>query len=263
MDSHTSDMAPGPLSQGHFDQNSPLSLYSKMGPAWAKRFMDRLGEVPEIANCLTDETVLKEELERLYHYRPNPVDERYRLQLWLEYENACKLGRLMQMSNVYNLVGPESTFHNQVMKVPQRVAWMMCKPIGYSTLTREMLNLGLRRLQSYLDKDAWTAGKGGKPDMKLMKLQLEITKMVDLRQHGAPTQKIQSIELKGTIGANGEIQAIAEQGDMKALEQKKYDLELRRRAAEGRRAPAATPIDVEVVKEDANESSAGDSSGTE
>lgn len=238
------------LEKGHFDRNSPLSLYSKMGKAWSRRFVERLSEVPELAEFLTDETVLRDKLEELYSYRPTPVDERYRVHLWIEYENACKLGRMMQMNNVYNLVGPESTFHNNVMSNPKRVAWMLCKPIGYNSMTREMLNLGLRRLQSYLDKDAWTSGKGGKPDMKLMKLQLEITKMMDLRQHGAPTQKIQSIELKGTIGANGEIQAAVEQADMKALQDRKAELEARRRQAEGRAAAAAAVVDVEVVKED-------------
>jgi hypothetical protein len=254
MDAQNNGSTPHPLNLGHFDQNNPLSLYSKMGAHWSKRFIDRLGEIPDCMEILTDEFLLKEHLDKVHKYRPTGTDHRYRLQLWLEYENSIKLERPMIMANVYNLVGPESTFHNLVMKDARRCAWMLCKPVAYDAHMREMLNMGLIRLRSYLEKDAMTSGKDGKPDLKLMKLQLEITRMADLRQHGAPTQKIQAIELKGTIGPGGQIQALGDELDMKALEQRKKELEMRRRAAEGRgvRGGAALPIqEAEVVTEDA------------
>lgn len=256
MDAYNSANTPHPLNQGHFDQNNPLSLYSKMGEAWSKRFIDKLGEAPELAEMLIDETVLKPHLELSYKFCPTASDNKYRLQLWLEYENACKLGRMMLMSNVYNLVGPESTFHNLVMQNPCRVAWMLCKPVGYDIQTREILAVGLARLRGYLERDAFADDK--KPNMQLARLQLDITKMMDLRQHGAPTQRIQEISVKGVIGANGEIQALSDAGDLKALEKRKQDLEGRRRKAEGRaaaRAPEPETIDIEVVKEDEHEGS--------
>lgn len=240
------------LNQGHFDRESPLSLYNKMGEHWARRFIDKLSEAPELAELLIDETVLKPKLKELHKFQPTASDNKYRLQLWLEYENSVKLGRQMQMSNVYNLVGPESSFHTLVMKEPARVAWLLCKPAGYDAQSREILETGLHRMRAVLETDAMTAGKNGGPNIALLRLQLDITKMMDLRQHGAPTQKIQSLELKGTIGANGEIQALGDIADMKALEERKKDLHKRRLKAEGRaaaRAPDPAPIDVEVVKD--------------
>jgi hypothetical protein len=255
MDAKNTGFSPDSLSQGHFDINNPLSLYSKMGSKWAKKFIDKLGENPCCVEFLSNETELKSHLETSHRYLPTGGDNRYRLQMWLEYENSVKMERPMRMSNVYSLVGPDSTFENVVMKSPERVVWMLCKPIAYQVRMREMLDTGITRLRSYLDVDALTAGKEGKPDLKLMKLQLEITRMADLREHGAPTQKIQEISLKGTIGPGGELQALTDKMDMAALEERRKSLEARRRKAEGRAAavPAAggeMPImDAEVVNE--------------
>lgn len=157
----------------------------------------------------------------------------------------------MVMSNIYSLVGPDSTFIDIVMKNEHRVTWLLCKPIAYQVKMREMLDTGITRLRSYLDLDALTAGKGGKPDMRLMKMQMEITRMADLREHGAPTQKIQSLELKGIIGPNGELQAAVDKMDMAALQDRKKQLEERKKKAEGRATGAPAPIvDVEVVGEE-------------
>lgn len=239
------------LNQGHFDRESPLSLYNKMGERWANRFIEKLGEAPELVELLGDETVLKPKLKELYKFQPTASDNKYRLQLWLEYENSVKLERKMNMANVYNLVGPESSFHTLVMKDSARVAWLLCKPASYESQSREILATGLHRMRAILDLDYMTSGKNGGLNLPLMKLQLDITKMMDLRQHGAPTQKIQEISLKGTIGANGEIQALTDSLDMKALEARKQDLQARRMKAEGRAAARAAaepaPIDVEVV----------------
>lgn len=241
------------LNQGHFDRESPLSLYNKMGERWANRFIEKLSEAPELAELLCDETVLKPKLQELYKFRPTASDNKYRLQLWLEYENSVKLERQMNMANVYNLVGPESSFHTLVMKDSARVAWLLCKPISYDSQMREILDTGMHRMRAILELDYMTSGKGGGMNLPLMKLQLDITRMMDLRQHGAPTQKIQSLALQGTIGANGEIQGIGDSMDMKALEERKKDLHKRRLKAEGRAAAARAaepePIDVEVVKD--------------
>lgn len=255
MDAQNSDKGPDPLSQGHFDLNSPLSLYSKMGKKWADRFVSILGQNPCCIDLLTNEVELKRHLESAHKFCPTGGDNRYRLQLWLEHENSIKMQRPMVMSNVYALVGPDSTFIDVVMKDPSRVAWMLCKPIAYQVRMREMLDTGITRLRTYLDKDALTA-KDGKPDIQLMKLQLEITRMADLREHGAPTQKIQEISLKGTIGPGGELQALSDKIDLKALQERKKELEKRKRKAEGRASGAHLPIqEAEIVTEGEHEES--------
>lgn len=231
--------------QGHFDPQSPVSLYSKMGAHWADQFVKKLSENPCCADFLANETVLKEHLDKDHKFIPNGVDNRFRLQLWLEYENSVKMNRPMVMSNVYNLVGPQSSFHVVVMKDPRRVAWLLCKPIAYDLRMRDILEVGIQRLRGYLDIDAMTSGPKGKPDTKLLKLQLEITRMADLRMNGAPTQKIQEISVKATIGANGELQALSDEVDMATLENRKKELEKRRRSAEGR----GTVLDVEIIKD--------------
>lgn len=252
----SNELTPASLGRGHFDQNSPLSLYTKLGKHWAGRFMGKLAELSNVDDYLADETVLKEWLEKTHKYCPNGADHRYRLQFWLEYENAVKLGRQMNMANVYNLVGPETTFLHLVMRDACRVAWMLCKPISYEAQTREILATGLHRMKKALEIDPFYTADGtlrAKPDLQLLALQLKITQMMDLRQHGAPTQKIQSLSISATMGANGELQELTDQGDADAIRKRLEDLRKRKRLAEGRapeakaREAAPPPVDGESL----------------
>lgn len=236
------------MGKGHFDQNNPLSLWCKLGEEWAGRFMGKMAELTGADDCLVDETVLQDWLFRVHSYRPKAVDNRYRLQFWLEYENACKLGRPMNMANVYNLVGPEGAFHHLVMRDARRVVWMLCKPLNYEANSREILNTGMTRLKRALEVDALFNDDGtlkSKPDLKLLALQIKITQMFDMRLHGAPTQQIQTMSISATLGADGELQDMTDRMDAEAIKRRLEDMRRRKRLAEGRapegNARAAAP----------------------
>ena len=50
----------GPIPfSGYFDLNNPLSLYSKLGKEWSKKFHGTLSELPDLEPLLYDETALK------------------------------------------------------------------------------------------------------------------------------------------------------------------------------------------------------------
>jgi hypothetical protein len=257
------------LGKGHFDPDSPLSLYAKLGKHWAGRFMGKLAELGGVEEYLADEAVLADWLFDTHKYRPNDTDHRYRLQFWLEYENSCKLGRQMNMANVYNLVGPEATFHHLVMKDARRVAWMLSKPVAYEMNCREILNSGLSRWKKLLSQDPFQPDPKDPQkiviDYKLIDRQTAVTKLMDLRLNGAPTQNIRSLELKATLGANGELQAVSDQMDADSIERRLQELRKRKLLAEGRApkekaappsepetigTPAPTILDAEVVGEE-------------
>ena len=239
---------------GYFDLNNPLSLYSKLGKDWAEKFHKVLQEIPEAEAMLHDETVLKDHLYRVHQFRPTVAENRYRYQFWLEYENSVRDSRQMRMTNVYYFVGAESTFKKLVLSDPRRLAWMICRPAGYESTAREMLQYGMSKLRQVLEKDAF---EGEKPNMKLLEMQYKIVQMMDLRMHGAPTQKLQQLTVNATLGANGQLQEIGDKGNMDEIKRKLEDLRERKRKLEGRVAepaqPAASPapgavIDAEVVE---------------
>lgn len=242
---------------GYFDLNNPLSLYSKLGPEYAKKFHAVLSELPELEAMLHDETVLKVHLRDKHQFKPTVAENRYRYQFWLEYENSIRDNRLMRMTNVYYFVGAESTFKKLILDDPRRLGWMLCRPAGYESTAREMLQFGMSKLRLALEEDPFEVP--GKPNLKLLELQLKITQMMDLRMHGAPTQKLQQLTVNATLGANGELKGIEEKGDMENIKRKLEELRARKRKLEGRGAepaqPAASPdskatvIDAEVVEE--------------
>lgn len=251
----------GPLPfAGYFDLNNPLSLYSKLGPEYSKKFHECLAQLPEAEPMLHDETALKAWLYKEHQFRPSVAENRYRYQFWLEYENSIRDNRQMRMTNVYYFVGAESTFKKLILADPRRLCWMICRPAGYESTAREMLQYGLSRMREYLEKDPFESGK---PDMRLMKMQLDIVKMMDLRLHGAPTQKLQQLTVQATLGADGKLQAIGDNGNMEDIKRKLEDLRDRKRKLEGRgveskpaeqAAPAAHAskpgeiVDAEVVE---------------
>jgi hypothetical protein len=253
MEVHSAS-APVPFA-GYFDLNNPLSLYSKLGKENAEKFHKVLSELPEAEGMLHDETVLKTWLRDSHQFKPTVAENRYRYQFWLEYENSIREERQMRMTNVYYFVGQESTFRKLILEDARRLAWMLCRPAGYESTAREMLQFGMSKLRQYLERDPFE--NPDKPNMKLLEMQYKITAMMDMRLHGAPTQKLQQLTVNATLGANGEIKGIEEKGDMEVIKRKLEDLRERKRKLEGRVAepaqPAASPapggvIDAEVVE---------------
>ncbi len=254
MEAELVDNLPPTLFSGYFDQNNPLSLWQKLGKHWAEKFLNVLNSMPEAATMLHDETMLKRWLQEHKAYRPTPTDNRYRYQFWLEYDNSVQQHRQMNMKNVYGFIGADATFHKLICRDACRMTWLICRPAGYEAAAREMLTASYDRLRTALEKDAFE--NPSKPNMKLLEIQLKIHQMFDLRLHGAPTQKIQQLNVNAAIGANGELKEILDKGDMQGLRDKLEDLRVRKRKAEGRGAEAAQPapiVDAELVTVEAKD----------
>lgn len=236
---------------GWFDLNNPLSLYSKLGKVWAEKFGKALAKLPEAEPMLHDETVLKSWLLREHSWKPTVAENRYRYQFWLEYENAVREDRQMKMTNVYYFAGSERTFQNVILKDARSLSWIMCRPAGYESTAREMLQAGMEKLRSYLELDPFENPE--KPNMKLLEMQYKITAMMDMRLHGAPTQKLQQLTVNATLGANGEIKEVVDKGDMASLQKRIEKLRERKRLLEGRKvapeqAEPASSSEPEVIE---------------
>jgi hypothetical protein len=144
----------------------------------------------------------------------------------------------MKMTNVYQLMGAQATFHKLIMVAPERAVWMLCRPASYENTVREMLHAGLDKMRAVLEKDPFE--NPAKPNTKLLEIQLKITAMMDMRVNGAPTQKIQQLNLSGNLGrVTGEdVRSLTEKGDMTEIQKRLERLRARKAAAEGRGLPA-------------------------
>lgn len=240
---------------GYTDEQNPLSLWQKLGPYWTNKFKDCLALCDGAELLLHDETVFQKWILEAHNYRPGLVENRYRISFWHEYENACREERLMRMTNVFQLIGNEVTFGKLIMGAPERACWLLVRPMRYENIVEEMLAKGMERMRKALEQDPMVNPL--KPDTKLLSLQFKIMQWMDLRRHGAPTQKVQQLNLHANVGPGDDVKQLTEKGDMGAIQERLEKLKARKAAAEGRHlpppaelagpAPEGTILEAEVV----------------
>lgn len=231
-----------------FDPESPLSLASTLPWNISAKLLKLLDECePALLEHLTDEEGLIKYLRSNKRYEPTVNDHRVRYLFWHEHENALAENRQMNMKNVHSLVCNEKTFQVMFLKHYFRAAFLMCKPMAYQQTLKEMLVHGMGKLRNILDIPA-TDPVTGKFNPKIVELQLKITAMVDMRLHGAPTQKIHQVNqnLPGALtkGQGADVRELIQKGDMKSIQNRLFEIEAERKKLEGR----VTTAPVEVVE---------------
>ncbi len=231
-----------------FDPESPLSLASSLPGTFASRLLRMVDQAEgEFLNNMNDETALLAAFKSLKSYVPTVNDQRLRYLFWTEYEKSKLEGRVMDMKNVHSLVCNPKTFESLFLKLPYRAVFLCCKPMAYEHTLKEMLLHGMQRMRQVLDIPA-TDPITGKLNPKIIELQLKITAMVDMRVHGAPTQKIhqvtQSIQGKPTQGQVANLQELIAKGDMSTIQTRLKEIEAEKKKLEGR----VTTQPVEIVE---------------
>ena len=136
------------------------------------------------------QSVLLDKL-RACNQKPNPTDNRLRMNFWREYEVSLEAGRNMKMEYVYIGVCDSTYFYKSYLKSPSKVAWLLTAPASYTLVTEEALLVGLDTLRKILDQDPFN--KDGSPNTKLMEIQTKIVAMLDTRVKGAVVQKTMNI----------------------------------------------------------------------
>lgn len=229
---------------GHlFDPKNALSLPNMIPGKVPGILLDLLLRITPLWSLLHDETLLKKELRANYGYQPSVNDHRLRYLFWVEYENALLESRKMHLPNVHSLVCNEMAFKGLFLKEPHRTAFLVSRPAAYQQTLREMLLHGMGRLRDILDLPE--TDERGKINTKVLELKLKVVAMVDMRLHGAPTQKVHQItqNLPAANTAKGqEVQQLVHTADMGAIKKRLEKLENEKRKLEGREAskPADT-----------------------
>lgn len=200
---------------------------------------------PRLPALLTDEAALLKFLKEEMHYEPTVNDRRIRHCFWLEYENSILGQRRMVLNNVHSLVLDSNSFYRLFVQHAGRAAFLLCKPTAYQEQLKEMLAHSSMRMRNILDLP--DRDEKGKLDHRLLTLKAKIHAMVEMRLHGAPTQKIQQVNLNLNGEAQGrgsqqDVTQLVQKGDMPTIQARIREIEQQMRKDHAQNHPAPEPV---------------------
>jgi hypothetical protein len=165
--------------------------------------------------------------ERCSPGHPSRVDLRVKLRFWEEYEQAAAKLQPMDLAQAIEGTGglSWSVFRGALLEDPFLLAWFMLPPPGYRMQLQEAESLGLSRLMEILELPI-VDPRTKKVRADIGKLIIEAWKLVDLRRHGAVTQRVVSLSASAGSVPDG-----ATQMDMQKVEERLNEL---RSQVEGR-----------------------------
>lgn len=204
------------------DESDGPTVLDLVPPKTAEHMRAALEKRPDLFSM--DEKELKHHL-RHSGLTPTPTDNRLRIMFWQEYDRAMAHESSMQMNNVYAGVCTHGYFHQHYLPVAEKVAWLLCPPADYVAKIAEVLDYGLDRMREILEMPL-TDPVTGKFNGKLAELQAKITFMMDMRKHGAFTQKIEQKNMSLSITARaGAANEMALDNSMDELDKRLKELE--------------------------------------
>lgn len=222
----------------YFDANSSMSLARLLPGHYALELLRLAAQAPNLLPYLGDEEQLKKELKAQHSYSPGMNDGRLKYSFWYEVENAIAQNRQVIITNVHSLICDPRAFRQLFFRLPYRAVWLICRPQAHQIVLREMLNHGFERLRNILDLP--DHDEKGRLNLKLLELKTKITGMVDMRLHGAPTQKVlQHTHHTGEVASKDKkaISTMVQKGDMKTIQNRLAEIEQEARRIEGRDSP--------------------------
>ena len=122
------------------------------------------------------------------------IDSALRSNFWREYDKALIKETSIKIKNIYKDVCSHMQFNRMVWS-QEKLAYMITEPAREKAIMSSMLSLGWKRMREILEAQPEVNQKTGITDRALGKLQTEIVKYIDQRQHGTPIQR-QQIEQK-------------------------------------------------------------------
>lgn len=175
--------------------------------------------------------------------RPNAIDNRIRVQFWLEYDTACAELRIMEPVRIYSGVCSLQAWYKMLSK-PAKVAWMMLPPVHYINKMKAALDFGVDMLDDILKRKPEDY-ENENAQIKFMELQVKIISMLDQRISGAYTQKIEQKNMNLNISTTDKAVGQALIGNnMEEINRRIKELEKRERKAQN------VPEDIEVRPSD-------------
>lgn len=226
------------------DRNNPQSLSRLIdNPKFDSAMEEMLLKHPDLPGLTERE--LKKEIKRL-STPPDQDDLMLRMKFWFEYDCAMAEGRGMRIIKICAGVMDQMYFWDYIKK-PLKLLWIVTPIPSYGQYLEAGLGAGMRKLCEFLElpvEDPFT----GKINVQLLNAQAKIVMMLDMRKHGAFTQKIENRNLNVHASA-GEVAAQIEALSMEEVEKRMKKLEENERDSLRIEAKASRPTyTIEVEK---------------
>ena len=178
-----------------WDKNFPRSLINLVSEEFGKRL--------ELAHAARPELFMMGEPELLHalkseNCQPNLTENKIRLKFWEEYDFCqAQHQQAIRIARVVAGVVTMPVFFN-MLKHPEKVAWLLCIPSAYDTHLQELMNFGARRMREIMELPLEIVDPKGRKriNVKLAELQAKIYFAAEVRKYGAITQKIEQKTLQ-------------------------------------------------------------------
>ncbi len=174
------------------DELDPDSMVNMLPPVPRAKIIFASKAAPEMFRL--DESGLRKVLNEK-GFRPTATDNALRMKLWLEFERAKANNQpKIIINSVLAGICSKEFWEKEYLKSLHRVAWLCCMPVDYQIKMQETLAYAAEQLREILElplHDPHT----GKLNMSLANLKAKIHMMIDMRMHGAPTQRVEQKSL--------------------------------------------------------------------
>lgn len=165
-----------------------------------------------------------DEYEKRLRWKPTPTEGSLRLSFWREYEYAHAAHAKMHPPRIFAGICTGEYFYT-LIKNPRKLAWLITPPRSYMHSLEESLEVGMIRLREILQ----TLPVDGRDAHKNAKVLLDITQMLDIRKHGAVTQRLETKSVNVTVDATASPPSLEDVRErLKQIEMKEQELKDRR-----------------------------------
>lgn len=193
-----------PQNYDHLAPNNPRSIFS-LAPEALRRAMER---VPlQYFEMSEDELAAQ--------IKPNSTLNCLRFRLWDEYGRAAENQAPLHTRAICRGICTEHYLLRAVFRNPAMTAWLLTPPKSYEAAAEEALMFGLMRLREILTFPLYD--ERGRPNPAVGKLVQQVTRMLDDRLKGSPTQNINKRTLSITAK---QVEDISKSTSMEELEKR-------------------------------------------
>jgi hypothetical protein len=208
-----------------YNKENSRSIFSLVPPSWVPYLEQAYWKHQDLLS-LVDDVDFKRHVREKHKISFNPTENQIRYNLWLDYDHARLEGRKIVAARIFGHIMAETTFERYFLKNEIFCVFMLKRPADYTKMVNETLLYGMEKLRSILDLPEHD--KKGNLIPKVLELKIKVISMMDMRVHGAPTQK--SVNVSATAK---EMKELAGGNNMAAIQQRLAELEMKKREALG------------------------------
>lgn len=167
--------------EGAFDPNNPKSLFNLLSSTYQEHFT-------RVKNSFLGDTSEWVRIKEIKHLTEFPLIRKLRQSFWIEYDNAVKGDRKMNMVNVWPGICITLDGFHDIMEKDHYAAFIFTKPTAKDAKEKALLEFAYEQIEKILAASHLT--KDGLMNHGAAKLKIEVWKHLDERVHGGVVKQV-------------------------------------------------------------------------